>query len=499
MDNYSKVFLIKPGYKGSYYKYRDLPIGLGYISEALNRNGIDNCCYDLHLNSKLSRLIRAIGDFKPDLIGLSLMSFGFKDHYKLIERIKKNFPQVPIVIGGPHATTFREKVLTKCQAADYVITLEGEETIVELCKSPENISKIKGLIYRDEKNNLCYSGDREPLEDLDRVGFPKYSHFDISKYDCVTILTSRGCPCQCIYCPVPSTSGKKWRKRNFHSVIEELKYWYNQGLTTVYIVDDNFTLDYERVIAICDEIARQNLKGLRIGLPNGIRADRVDRNLLIKMKKAGFYHLAFGVEAGNNKVLAGLKKGEKIEQIEQSIKEACELGYEVRLTFLLGSPAETEDDIQDSVKLATKYPVHSATFYNILPFPNTELYSVLDKCGTWLKDKEEHLNDSSHWVYSPIFETPELSKADRIRLLKWTNKIIFKHISKIRLQKLTASLVNKYKMGISYAKFISRIIFLCSLVYFSIKRRINYRIPQNIKRIAKILGLDAIKNFDFNI
>lgn len=425
-----RVLLIKPAYHDSHYKYNDLPAGLGYISQALDNSNISNKVLDMHSDKKISNLFKGIEKFSPELIGLSLMSYKFLRHYELINAIKDKFPNIPIVVGGPHVSTFREAVLKKCKSIDFAVTLEGEETIVELCNNINNPSLIKGLIYR-ENDKVCYTGDRPFIKDLDKLGFPKYNHFNLEKYEFITILTSRGCPFRCIYCPVLSTIGSKWRDRSAISVGDELEYWHKKGFREFEFGDDNFTLKRHRVLEICDEIESRGLTGIKIGLGNGIRADRVNKPLLKRMKEVGFSYIAFGVESASNKVLKVLKKGETIEKIEEGIKAACEVGLPVQLFFLLGSPTETENDVKISVRFALKYPVTSVAFYNILPFPNSELYDELIEKGAFIRDAQTHLNDSSHWIYSPVFVTPELSKEDRIRLLKWANKVTKKHTDEV--------------------------------------------------------------------
>ena len=427
-----RVFLIKVAYDDSYYSYNDLPAGLGYISQALDNYNIDNTVFDMHTNSKIDVLFNAIKDFSPGLIGLSLMSYRFLKHYELISSIKEKFTDIPIVVGGPHVSTFREEVLEKCRDIDFGITLEGDQTIVDLCKKIDKPSLVTGLIYR-EGGKVLYTGDREFIKDLDSMNFPKYAHFDLEKYEFITIITSRGCPFKCTYCPVIYTIGNKWRYRSAMSVVNELEYWYKNGFKRFEFGDDNFTLKRKRVMEICEEIEKRNMEGLEIGLGNGIRADRVDKPLLKRMKEVGFSYVAFGVEAGNNKVLKALNKGETIEKIEEGIKAACEVGFPVHLFFLLGSPTETEEDVEDSLRLALKYPVVDVRFYNILPFPRSVLYKKLKENigGKFVSDAEFHLNSSSHWVFSPVFETPELSMDDRVRLLKRVNRISKRHTDKI--------------------------------------------------------------------
>jgi radical SAM superfamily enzyme YgiQ (UPF0313 family) len=232
----------------------------------------------------------------------------------------------------------------------------------------------------------------------------------------------------------------------------------------------------QRVLEICDKIERRNLTGLKIGLGNGIRADTVDKPLLKRMKDIGFSYVAFGVESASNKVLKVLRKGETIERIEEGVKAAIEVGLPVQLTFLPGSPTETEEEVKASIRFALKYPVIGRAFYNILPFPKTELYSkLLEECR-FIRNPETHLNDSSHWVHSPVFETPELSKNDRIRLLKWANEVTKRHKDGIKekhkIERMKSIGIPKI-MGLFIVKVPKNEFIMKILRYFGILQRIK--------------------------
>jgi len=416
------VLLIKPHYHKSHYNSRWLPTGLAYISEALDEAGIQNKIFDLGLGYKFGDLKRQIEKFNPGLIGISMMSFGSRFTYQLIEAIKDIYPDVPIVAGGPHLSTLRDKVLKECAAVDFGITLEGEETIVELCRAEKPLRQIKGLLFRDGPRGITYTGDRDFINDLDGIGFPRYSKVELDKYPrFINIVTSRGCPYDCIYCPVRMTIGREFRTRNALSIAEEIQFWFDKGYRDFAVADDNFSLVRERVFAVCDEIQQRKMKGLKISCGNGLRADKTDKKLLSRMKEVGFWYIAFGVEAGNNRILSNLRKGEKIETMEQAIKDACDLGYQVTLFFLLGSPGESRADIEDSVRLAKKYPVYDARFYNLIPFPNTPLYDWAFKNNYFRKDPEKFISEASHWVNDPIFETPEMPFRERKKLYRWAN------------------------------------------------------------------------------
>jgi radical SAM superfamily enzyme YgiQ (UPF0313 family) len=286
-----------------------------------------------------------------------------------------------------------------------------------------NPVKIKNLIYR-KKGKIIENACREPI-DLEKLPFPKYEKFEMEKYrsNAIPIVSSRGCPYQCIYCPIKITMGRKFRFRSPESIIKEIKYWYKKGYRQFRIQDDNFTLLKERVHRFCDMIEKSGMDNLLFSCDNGVRADKVDEELLKKMKKVGFKYISFGVEAGTDRVLKAIKKGENIGVIDKAIKTACNLGFEVTLFFLVGSPTETSDDVTESIKIALKYDIKDVRFYNIIPFPRTELYDWIQENNYFLESPEVYLNNISHWDNKPIFKTPELDEKQRKELLKRTKQI----------------------------------------------------------------------------
>jgi radical SAM superfamily enzyme YgiQ (UPF0313 family) len=200
-------------------------------------------------------------------------------------------------------------------------------------------------------------------------------------------------------------------------VIGELEYWYRQGRRRINIIEDNFTLSKDRVHEICDGIDRAGMEGMRLSV-GGLRADTLDRNLLKRMKNVGFFALGFGVEAGNDHILGILKKGETIQTIENAIENACDLGFNVKLYFIIGSPYETWEDYQDSLKLAVKYPVDQVNFYSMMPIPHTELFDWVEREGTLLKSPEVYLNQDTPWSREPFFHGPGMSVDEKRKALE---------------------------------------------------------------------------------
>lgn len=404
---FKKVLLIAPPSSSLLGAVRP-PDGLAYLAQALREAGIECSAEDMRVRSRLPKLCRHIRAFQPDLIGLSLVSYEYKRSYELIHAIKEAFPHIPIIVGGPHVSALGKTVLEECPDIDLAIQHEGERPLVQLCQGGTPYEKIPGLLYRQDEQIL--SGPQAvAVMDLDNISFPQFSEYDLRRYAReINITTSRGCPYRCIFCP-NSLTERKFRARSAGHVVDELEYWCSRGIRQFNVNDDNFTFKKERVYQICDEIERRGLKGLFIRCANGIRADRVDRALLARMKEVGFKEVAFGADGGNNRVLRDIvHKGETIEDIEGALQDACDLGLKIKLFIIVGHPGETMSDVEDSIALAQRYPIVWLHLNNPIPYPGTRLFEIACENGYFAIPPEEYLNNVQETGDVPVFATPEL-------------------------------------------------------------------------------------------
>jgi radical SAM superfamily enzyme YgiQ (UPF0313 family) len=419
---FKKVLLIAPP-SSSYLGAVIPPTGLGYLAQSLLEAGIEYSIEDMRERGRLSSLRRKIRIFQPDLIGISLVSLEYKRSYELIRHIKEYYPRASIVVGGAHVSAMGESILKECRAIDFGIVGEAERALVALCKGEISLDEITGMMYR--RNGSIFFGPQQNLiMDLDNIPYPRYENFDLKIYTKeIPLITSRGCPYKCIFCP-HSIMASKFRARSAVNVVDEIEYWYAQGIRHFVVDDDNFTLVKKRVSDICDEIEERRLKGLFIRCSNGIRADMVDRNLLARMKEVGVREVGFGADGGNNRVLLDIvKKGETIETIKRAIQDAIGVGLQVRLFIILGHPGETVSDIEDSFALAQRYSLIRLHLNNPVPYPGTELFEWVRSHNCFLIQPEDYLNNLTDSDNVPIFETPELSVDTRIQILQRAREI----------------------------------------------------------------------------
>ena len=218
-------------------------------------------------------------------------------------------------------------------------------------------------------------------------------------------------------------------------VVDEIEFWYKKGYRTFNYDDDNFTFHNDRVYAICDEIEKRGIINAEFRCSNGLRADRVNRDLLQRMREVGFGYIAFGIDGGNDRMLKINKKGETLDQIKQAISDACDLGFDVKVFIITCMPFETLEDVEDSISLALKYPIKRVILNNPIPYPGTELFETVKTNGWFIRQPEDYLNNVTENENDPVFETPEISREQRIRILKRIRKIE-KRVTRMAIQRM---------------------------------------------------------------
>lgn len=397
--------------------------GVAYLIAVLKRHNIEVKVVDMRLGHIFDYLLEILNKFNPNVIGVTSYSYLFKNAYKVVNAVK-SYGEYIVVMGGPHVSAFRSKVLAETKA-DFAVKGEGEYTLLELCEAVETGTKdfgeIKGLIWR-RGNEVVENADRPFIRDLDSLPFPAYEDFELEKYACciekrLPIITSRGCPYRCIFCSVRLSMGNMFRARSPENVIDEMKYWYSMGWKSFDINDDCFPVNMKRAKKICDLIVREDLK-ITYKLYNGIRVDRIDLELLQKMKASGCDLVQYGIEAGNEEVLRMIKKGITLEQAKKAVELSKAVGIRCVVNFIIGHPGENFEKAMDSIRLAKMLPADSVCFYNLVPYPGTELFEWVKKNATFLYSPDIYLNEVSYGEGKPIFETREFPAKKRRKVLR---------------------------------------------------------------------------------
>lgn len=445
-----RVLLIVPPNIGRYVVATIPHAGIAYVISFLEKAGHQTEIADMRIHIEDNYLFKKIDGFKPDLIGITTASIGYKMAYEIINITKEKFPDIPIAIGGSYTSTVMSKVLEDTKA-DYAVYGEGEQTFVDLANEiPDD--KIKGLIWRKGKEII--TNPPYPLEhNLDKYPFPKYERFELDKHieKRIPIVSSRGCPNRCTFCSIQLVMGYPFRARSPENVVEEIEIWHKKGYKNFEFSDDNFTFNLPRVEKICDLIIQKGLN-LEIVLGNGIRADRVNENILKKMKQAGVIWTAYGLESSDPKVLDLIKKDLDVERLKEAVSLSHKIGMKTQVNFIIGCPGQTWEKFEKDLELSNELNPNQLRFFNLIPYPGTEVFEWIQKNGTFLQKPEDYLNSFDYWGEEPVFETKEFSREERIKAFRLGQE----KVMELFLKRHFGNTIGKIGFGVWKNKFVQK-------------------------------------------
>ncbi len=415
-----RVLLINPPYtrlKGlGHAPY--FPLGLGYIASVLRENGLEAKIYQAEnprmkgefLNTEADTSFRfrsfsqrkyheAIEDdshfvwrevresleaFKPDVVGISLLSPMVGSALKISRLCKSYNPKCKVVWGGVHATFLPDQCLAY-DAVDFVVRGEGEYTMLDLCSrigNGKNHSSIKGLSYK-KKGKVVNNPKRELIDNLDALPFPARDavlypeSFDFRSLG--SMIISRGCPFRCSFCSSRNFWERRERFRSPENIVREielLKRDYNSSYVMFW--DDSLTINRNIIKKYCNALIDS---GVKIDWKTATRADLVDDEILSLMQKSGCVKLEIGVESGSDRMKRIIKKDVTNDQIRNAFNLIDKYGIGSGAFFMAGFPDETIEDLDQTFSLMKELPVTEIAFNILDPMPGSTDYERCMELG----------------------------------------------------------------------------------------------------------------------
>lgn len=327
----------------------------------------------------------------PSVVGITATTFNRLDAFQAASIVRETLPAATVVLGGVHASFTAHDTLEHVSAIDIVCRGEGEETFLEVVQAlshEKELGPIAGISYR-RGNQIVHNPDRPFIQDLDSLPMPAYHLLPMDKYGqkmpfldvpAALVMTSRGCPGNCVFCSTRAMWGKVVRSRSAGSILDEIELLFREyGAQGVWLYDDTFTFNRVHVEAFIEEIHKRNL-----GFPwyCEVRVDTVDYDLLKRMRDAGCYYISFGIETATPRLLKKIAKGITIERVEQVIDWINQLGTKAKAFFMVGLPGETFSEALSTIRYMNELrkrgqvasPVLTHGVY-ILPGTPVELYA----------------------------------------------------------------------------------------------------------------------------
>lgn len=368
------------------------PNDLGYIASDLEAIGIKPVIRDYPMEgTSQDSVYDEIRSLNPNAILISTTTSTFPKDIEFLKKVKEVLPGIITIAKGScfYAFSLSELENSIYGSLDIAIYGEAEFIINDIIRSFNEgtpLEDVKGLVLNLGTDKVVRTAAPDFREDLDALPFPKRSLIKNELYKnpvtgrpMATIIVSRGCPAQCIFCLTPLISGRKLRKRSVDNVIEELKDCVNNyGIRDFFFRADTFTMDKGYVKRLCENIKTNRLE---IAWVANSRTDTIDEELLEMMKDAGCWLIAFGIESGNYEIQRKIKKGSTSEEARRAIALCGKAGIKTFGFFMIGFPWETEVTLSDTYNLMRELDCDFIEVHIAMPFEGTELNAVCRQLG----------------------------------------------------------------------------------------------------------------------
>lgn len=348
--------------------------------------------------ASVETVLQEVLDLDPEVLAISSTTMGIPAAAELAARVKKARPGTITVIGGCHVTAVPEPTLQACAGFDIAVMGEGEDTFSELLSRIGDERQapvdVRGTAVR--RGGGVHVNERRPLiDDLDRLprpawdllpGFPSAfcpAPIRIRRFPCASVVFGRGCPYRCMYCD-RSVFGNRVRSYSLDyimAMIRELKDRY--GVQELLIEDDTFTISPQKMQAFCERLIGERLDMSWSCLG---RADRVTPEMLRLMRRAGCWHISYGIESGDAAILKSVNKGEELAHIRDAVRWSRAARLKTTGFFMVGFPGETWASMRLTRQLALALPLDDITVMHLTPFPGSEIYRSASQSGTFEED-----------------------------------------------------------------------------------------------------------------
>jgi radical SAM superfamily enzyme YgiQ (UPF0313 family) len=387
---------------------------------------------------------------QPTLVGVSVMAAGqFKLAREVCRRAKLLKPDVVTVVGGAHVSQFPREILTHCPEVDFVVIGEGEVQLLEIARfvrtSGASARWPDGLGWRtagggiEVSSKRCYIKEPNslPWPAYDLVRFSDYRH-DMSSWHNpygidfgvrVPVITSRGCPYNCSFCSVAACMGLQYRPLSAARVVDELQMLYEKyGARYIAFFDANFAQDNARVIAICEEIRKRNLR-LTLDLPTGLPINGLAKEMIDALAAVGLIRTCISVETGDayirNEVMGKHIAEDDIFEVVAALRRHPQIFLVT--DYVLGMPEDTEESLETSWALIEHLDTDDIALCLATPYPGTRLYEQcvrdslfqpgIDRTRLWESDWYTH-NNVNQFTIKPYRLGMEALTGYRDRILE---------------------------------------------------------------------------------
>jgi radical SAM superfamily enzyme YgiQ (UPF0313 family) len=414
------------------------PIDLMRIAGYLRKSGIASSIYDATaFRSSAAEVYRKIKDKRPRLVLFNTSTTTIKSDIKIAEIAKTISKDILTAAIGAHIIGIPVETLEEFENLDLAIFDDPESVVLELVRNNFNPENTRGLCYRKQLSIVRNPGF-PVVEDLDEFGFPAHDIVPIHAYrDPLTkrrpmtiVSGQRGCINRCNYC-MATLYGRN-RRNSVGHFIEELRLVRGLGIREVFIIDCGFTNDMPWAHEVLDQMIQYPID---LTWWCTARSDCLDKELLLKMKRAGAHSIAIGAESADLEIIKKARKNITPETVKKVVREGREVGLEMMAFFLFGLQGETPQSLKATMDFALTLDTDLVTFGIVTPAPGTDFYNYI---------RENHYFVTNDWsrfdpMLPPVFNYPALTSKDIYGKLKMAYRrfylrpgYLFRRLRKLR-------------------------------------------------------------------
>ena len=430
------------------------PLSLLYLASALKEVDVEVSVLDQPAEGlTVDETVNWVMRNKPDALGFSALASSGKTAASICERVKNKNSDIITIIGNHYATFNSHRILKRYPTVDIIIRGEGERTITQLAsclKNNQSLKQVRGVNYR-KSQEIISTPDQPLIKDLDTLPFPDRSLIK-AEYHCTmaganvapkkftSMVSSRGCAYSCRFCSCTEFAHTCWRTRSAKNTLEELMLLESEGYKQLVFVDDNFTLNPKRTIAICEGMVKERMDFQWIC--EG-RVDNCSKELLKKMVKAGLKIMYFGIENANQRILDYFNKAVTPQQSEAAVKTARKAGVDVIVgSFIVGAPDETREEIRNTINFAKRLPIDIPQFSILSAHPGNDIWNEMQVKG--------YLNVEDNWETGVLVSKicPTAVPYEEIRQM--IHRAFIDHVSRPSyiLRQISKTLFSSYRWSV---------------------------------------------------
>lgn len=384
------------------------PIGLISIASFLHAKGHDVKiidCRELIVKYKTNKyiqfILKIVTEFKPDIVGINVLTALFDEAKRISCELKKKFPNLTIIVGGPHPSVEPRLTFQQNQYVDAICVGPGEEVCQEILDG-KKITNIQGLMHRDyidkfENRTKHLDLDNFPFPNYDIVNYNYYTDFTLDTitgwgYKGLPTLTSRSCPYSCKFCA--SDWSKPFRSHSPEYVIELVKHLSKYNIDVVAFFDDTIVAIKDRLNKICEGFISEGLFWPNSNLRwfAAIRANQANPDVLKLMKRAGCFGVSIGIESGSDRMLQVINKKSTVEMNKKACAYVKEAGLSLGASFMIGIPGETEAEMYETLAFMKSLKCHSLGIGSFRPLPGSPFYDEFVKNNSLSKENIDWSN-----------------------------------------------------------------------------------------------------------